>query len=172
METWKEINGFNGRYLISNLGNVKSIDWPNTLGRVIKGKMLKTQMEGNGYLQVGLITGQKQIRYLVHRIVAHAFIPKIDGKTFVNHKNGIKTDNRVENLEWVTRSENIKHAFKIGLQCNKGENHPSNKLKELQVIEIRSKHSQGVSAYKLSKEYGISYTQAKDIVKKRSWRHI
>jgi len=167
-EVWENIDGYFGRYQCSPCGKIRSVDWRDSRGHLRKGKILKQQKESNGYLQVRFYDAA----FLSHRIIAKAFLPKIDGKDFVNHKNGIKTDNRLENLEWVTKSENSKHSFLIGTQCNKGENHPANKLKLQDVITMRESNKNGVSAYQLSKLYNISYTQAKDIVKKRSWKHV
>lgn len=94
METFVKIEEFNN-YSISNLGNVKNDK---------TGRILKTYTKPSGYKQVQL--GRKTIPQYIHRLVAKAFIPNDDNKPQVNHKNGDKSDNRVENLEWVTASEN------------------------------------------------------------------
>lgn len=113
-EVWKDINEY---YQISNFGNVRSCyhgHW----------RMLKLSLVRDGYLKASIKLGGKQRSCFVHRLVAEAFIQNIDGKSFVNHKNGVKTDNRVENLEWCTCSENIKHAYD-----NKLTIHYSRKIK-------------------------------------------
>lgn len=94
METFKKIEEFSN-YSISNLGNVRNDK---------TGRILKTYTKPSGYMQVQL--GRKTIPQYIHRLVAKAFIPNDDNKPQVNHKNGIKCDNKVENLEWVTASEN------------------------------------------------------------------
>lgn len=104
-EIWTDIKGYEGLYQISNKGNIKSF---------ISSKIL-SPLFANGYLQVRLYKNSKSIRQKIHRLVAAAFIPNPANKPQVNHKNGIKTDNRVENLEWVTASENTRHAHKNGL---------------------------------------------------------
>lgn len=113
MEEWKPIRG-HPNHFVSSLGNVRSTDHVvSDKGRPShrKGKVFSITASGNGYARVYV---EKKC-YAVHRLVAEAFIPKPAGKDFVNHKNGIKTDNRAENLEWVTRSENCKHAYRTGL---------------------------------------------------------
>ncbi len=110
-ELWKPIEGYEDRYEVSNMGNVRSLNYRNTG----KEKTLTPITEGKGYLMVGLCRGQTMKWQKVHRLVAAAFIPNPEDKPQVNHKNGIKTDNRVENLEWATNSENQKHAYKTGL---------------------------------------------------------
>lgn len=106
IEIWKDVVGFEGKYIISNLGNVATLDWRGTN----KSKQLKKTKNSNGYYTVSLKdeTGSKQ--HYVHRLVADAFIPKIDGKTFINHKDCNKKNNNADNLEWCTPKENIVHA--------------------------------------------------------------
>ncbi len=96
-EIWKPIIGHEN-YEVSNLGNVKSLK---------KDIILKYRFHHNGYASIAL----KRKNYLVHRLVAKAFLENLEGKTDVNHKNCIKSDNRLENLEWVNKKENIQHAL-------------------------------------------------------------
>ena len=116
-EIWKDIVGFNGDYLVSNFGRVKSKDrYRHNDGRyIVKGKALSLVKHDKGYLQVNIRLNGKYKRVFIHRAVASAFILNEQNKPTVNHINGIKNDNRLENLEWATQSENIIHARKTGL---------------------------------------------------------
>lgn len=110
-EIWKTIPFCDRGHQVSNLGNVRSLNYNHT-GMV---KNLKIRILDTGYAQVCIWVGDRRRHFSVHRLVAITFIPNPENKPTVNHKNGIKTDNRVENLEWNTWSENNKHAFDTGL---------------------------------------------------------
>lgn len=122
MENWKDIDGYEGYYMVSDLGRVKSLDRRvvcNSGTKPVKGQILKYAYDKDGYKKVTLQKERKAHRFLVHRLVAIAFIPNPDNKPQVNHKNGIKTDVSLANLEWATESENTKHAFDYGLCAQK-----------------------------------------------------
>ena len=100
-EIWKDIKGFEGIYQVSNLGRVK---------RVKTGRILKSDMNSKGYLRVGLCKNSIKSNKRVHRLVAETFIPNPDNKSEVNHIDENKTNNSLDNLEWMTTKENINHG--------------------------------------------------------------
>lgn len=114
-EIWKDVPEWENIYQVSTIGRVRSLD-KMTKSRPAKGRIRKPNIQNSGYLFVSFHEKGKAKNFLIHRLVAIIFLEKIDGKDFVNHKNGIKTDNRVENLEWCNKSENLKHAFDTGLK--------------------------------------------------------
>lgn len=116
VEIWKSIKNWEGFYEVSSRGKVRSLDrvlYGGGTKYIKKGRLLKLHPCSNGYLSVSLYNLPKQECKLVHRLVAEAFIPNPDKKKEVNHKNGDKTDNRVDNLEWVSRSENLVHRNRV-----------------------------------------------------------
>lgn len=124
-EIWKDIKGFEGKYKISNLGNVKSVyrtinyifnNKPKV--RRIFEKTLKKSINKFGYEYVCLSDNCKTQKLKIHRLVAQAFIPNSENKPQVNHIDGNKQNNCVFNLEWCNNSENMKHAVKMGLWRN------------------------------------------------------
>lgn len=122
LEEWRDIEGFENLYQVSNLGNVKSLshDVNRSNGTVqhFKEKILHPGNMTSGYRFVGLTRNKVCKNFGVHRLVANAFIPNPNNFSDINHKDGNKINNNVSNLEWVTRSENLKHAVDIGLVKN------------------------------------------------------
>jgi hypothetical protein len=162
MEIWKDVVGYEGKYLISNLGNVKSL--------LRNEKILKNMPLGKtGYLCIDLCYNGKITKHIIHRLVAKVFIDNPENKEQVNHINGVKTDNRVINLEWSTRSENQLHSVRIGLRTTKGEKNSQSKLSNDDVLHIlESKEKYGI----LSKKYNVSICTISDIKRGYSWTHI
>ena len=116
-EIWKPIKDFEGYYEVSNIGRVRSLNYKRTG----KGKILKNIEDYKGYLEVVLTKNGKRKQFKVHRLVAEAFIPNPENKPCIDHINTIKSDNRVENLRWVTYKENSNNEKT--LEKFKGENH-------------------------------------------------
>lgn len=119
-EIWKDIKGFENLYQVSNKGEIRSLNHYGSNGSstiLYKGRTIKKWLDSKkNYLMATLSYGKgTKKNVLVHRVVAQTFLSNIDDKKEVNHINGIKTDNRVENLEWVTSKENKEHAYNNGL---------------------------------------------------------
>lgn len=175
-EIWKDIEGYEGIYKVSNDGKIKGLARliaKNKKGeRMLKEIIMVQTNNRKGYPLVGLSKKGTKKTLSVHRLVAITFIPNPENKPQVNHINGDKTDNRVENLEWCTGSENIKHAFKNGLMTAiSGDNCVSSKLTIDQAKEIKYGHK-GMSHRDIAKIYGIAHVQISSIRLGKTWKHI
>ena len=165
-----------GRYMISNHGGVRSLDRKDSIGRDWEGIERKLRPDKDGYLIVDLCKDGKYIYCKVHRLVAETFLDNPDNKKTVNHIDGVKSNNRVNNLEWATHTEQHKHAYANGLKvAKKGEQHPNSKLTEAEVREIRERRTKNPEVWtfrKLAKEYGVGKTLIGDIIYRKCWKHV
>lgn len=165
-EIYKDIVGYEGLYQVSNLGNVKSFH-RNKDGTIIK---LKTNKYG--YNNINLCKKGNKKFILVHRLVATLFIQNKLNKPCVNHINGIKNDNRVQNLEWCTYSENSIHANRLGLTFitpNYGENNGKAKLTKDKVLAIRKDIRK---QREIAKDYNVSLSTINFIKNRKIWNNI
>lgn len=167
----KDCIGYEGLYAITEDGKVWS--HPKKGKGAHNGRWLRQGVDSRGYFQVAFKIRGKVSLYLVHRLVAKAFIPGFDPAKDVNHKDGNKLNNRVDNLEWCTRSENIRHAYNIGLRRPpKGSLNGNAKLSEDDVKSIRRMLRAGASQKTLCERYGVSSQSLSNIALRKSWRHI
>jgi len=129
-------------------------------------KKLKPAIYPQGYLYVRIQKKSKKI----HQLVAITHIPNPNNYTDVNHINGIKSDNRVENLEWCNDSINIKHAFRTGLRTHFGDKNPRSKIKESELETIRTLIANGLQNKEIAKQYGVSHQTISAIRRGRNWK--
>lgn len=167
-EVWKAVVGFDGAYEVSNKGRVRSLDRYRTTksGKqsFVKGSGILSQRNKRGYREVELSYNGNGKNHMVHRLVCKAFYDNPENKPQVNHINGIKHDNNVENLEWVTAKENMDHAIRTGLATNptKGHflsNHPNARgvdVYEVCIRKIKSFDCLAEAEIELG-EHGIGY---------------
>lgn len=177
-EEWKYIKGNREIYEISNLGNVRTKDRVGSRGNSIKGHSLSQHVNSNGYLRCDMNINGNRKSYLTHRLVATLFIPNPENKPVVNHKDGNKYNNSVENLEWCTKSENERHAWRIGLKdhiATKGELHGMHKLSTSDVNYIRQHHKRNGGHMKtgaLADMFNVCPQTITDIVSERLWKNL
>lgn len=156
-ERWRWVKGYEGKYMVSSLGNVLSVPRSIDKKRFIAsydGKLLSLGNHNHGYKSVVLYNGDSGRTWLIHRLVAEAFIPNPDNKPDVNHKNGNKADNRVENLEWVTCKENSIHAVNVLGKLRRGA------LSDSDIERIRNDKRQ---QHVIAGEYGLCQTEVSQI---------
>lgn len=174
IENWLPIKGYVKRYEISDFGRIR------TAGRWVKDRLgrsrfrypiiKKQTISAQGYLLISLNDLKKHETFTVHRLVIRHFLSENTKNDIqVNHKNGSKIDNHITNLEWVTSSENQKHAYRIGLRSQLGQNHASAKLTNIQAMEI---FNSDMRVTDLANKYSITMTSVCGIKSGRRWSHL
>ena len=174
-EIWKDIRGYENRYQVSNFGRVKSLYYQYISGkykqtlRVKPEYMMSQTTNVYGYKRIGLTKNGIQKNYSVHRLVAQEFISNPMNLPQVNHLNGIKSDNRVENLEWVTEKENVIHSFRVlGHKPSYGRRKINNNI----IRKIKTDLLNGMSGTDVSKKYKLSPGNISLIKNNKIWEHI
>lgn len=182
-ELWAKVDWLDFDFLleVSNKGRVRRASlWYDTVSR--NGKKCRSRkrdryyspwLASNGYLFIAIKVGNRRSKYTIHRLVARAFVSGYFEGAHVNHINGIKTDNRPENLEWVTGPENNSHAWRIGLVDLRGEKSPLSKLTNEKIREIRRLLAEGsMKKHHIAKQFGISDAMVLKIERRQAWAHV
>lgn len=173
-EIWKDIRDYEGFYKASPSGSILSLH-KNYFGKNASRKTNKTlsqHIDKNGYVSVVLVKNKIKKTQKLHRLIAMTFIDNPKNKPCVNHINGIKTDNRVENLEWVSYSENELHAIATGLKNHdkiRGENSCNAILNKEKATEIKKMIENGVRSSDIARMFKVSPQLICDIKKGRRW---
>jgi len=170
-EEWRDIKGFEGFYQASNLGRIKGLDRIVSQGIRVNGRIMKPRISRAGYPMIGLRKNGLHKSIEVHTLIAKAFIEKHQSKKklIVNHKNGIKIDNRLGNLEWSTYSMNLKHAYDNNLRGSK-DKHPNAKLSKTQVEFIRANKGKLTYSY-LAKLFNVSFETISCVMRNKYYNY-
>ncbi len=167
-EEFRDAVGYEHLFSVSSIGRIYSKR---------TNKILKTLVSKTGYevfsTRIGGRAGVVKC-FKVHKLVAEAFIPNIGNKPCVNHKDGVKTNNCTSNLEWITHSENTKHAYTLGLLTScKGENHGKAILCESDVKAIKALHAaEGIGRRKISARLNLPLDAVSGVLHKNNWSHL
>ena len=169
IERWRELPGFEGKYSVSDLGNIR-IEFRSH--NIHPGTILRVHRDRDGIVRCKLNDGTKSYFKGVHRLVAEAFIGPIPNGMQINHKNGIKDDNRPTNLEIVTPKENVWHGIEVLGRSRSGQANPAAKINEADVVEIREAIKNKVSPAQLAKSFGITREMVRNIATGRAWTNV
>ena len=176
-EEWKDIPNYEGWYQVSNLGNVRSLDrkiiYSNGKIYIAKGKNLKPTLRKNGYYYVTSAKNSNKPKFDIHKLVAFVFIDNPNNYPCVNHIDGNKYNNRIDNLEWCTYSENAIHADRLGLKLRTyGESNGMSKLTKDDILKIRNLLDEGIKGKDISKMFNIAQSTVSLIKNNKLWSHI
>lgn len=176
-EIWKDIPNFEGSYQVSNMGRVRSVDREVTYkdGKKCrhKGRVLKPYLNNKGYEYLKLCIDNGRNNKSVHRLVLEAFKPHVNMSDLeVNHIDGNKLNNHLTNLEWVTRRDNILHAYDMGLIKNRGKDSYHVKLSNADVLDILQRLDTGESQGDIALDYGVGRTSISNINTGTTWRSV
>lgn len=176
-EVWKDVPGYKGYYQASNLGRIKSlgrfVSGRNGHPRQLKTTILKPRKGKRGYEIIALSKNSTRKMVPVHRIVLMSFKKNPLNKRCVNHKDGNKLNNRLNNLEWATDLENMNHAWDNNLMNPKrGSEVGNSKLNEVDVFKIKALMKTGMTQVRIAKIFNCSDNAISDINVGRTWKHV
>jgi len=165
IEIWKPIPDYEGLYEISDAGNVRNV----ATGQILRGDICK------GYRRIGLYRNGHHKRIGVHRLVLLTFIglPPTPERNKSNHRNGVRLDNRPDNLEWVTPSQNSLHRCRVlKTHRQKGSQHGRHKLDEANVVDIIKRTSAGEMLATIAKDFNVCISTVSQIAHGKIWKHV
>lgn len=172
---WKPLKNYNGFYEISSEGRVRSVDRTITrsdgVNLFCKGIELKPTIDKYGYVRFSVSINKKKETLKMHREVAKVFIPNPEKKEQVNHINGIKHDNKVENLEWMTNQENQIHAIETGLKIAKTGKEAARYKRETKVLDMDGNYLYSLHGNKEMKEHGFDYRLVNAVIQGKRKSH-
>lgn len=178
-EEWRDIPGYEGLYQVSDLGRLRRPHGVKRPGKRIQTGFIRPSVNRLGYLFLPLYQNGKRKQMLVHRLVMLAFVGQCPSNLVVNHKNGIRGDNRLNNLEYITQKENILHGIRrINANCCEGErwavgeNNNNARLTVGDVKEIRRLIRLGERLLDIAKLFGVTPTNIRLIKNKKTWSHV
>ena len=175
IEEWRDIEGFDGFYQVSNTGKIRS-QGDNRGNKSGKWRLRSLSANHDGYLKVRLMHKEKDETRRVHTLVAKAFIPNQNNYDTVNHKDGDKTNNNVDNLEWADRSQQMIHAYQNGLKTPmRGSKNSQSKLTDDDVRYIRSHYKRQSTEFgtvALGKKFGVSSRVIGLVIRGLSYKNV
>jgi NUMOD4 motif/HNH endonuclease len=173
VEVWKSVVGYKGRYEVSSMGRVRSLDRLSSIGRIVKGRMMVLPISHAGYPRVQLTDHGKPDTQIVSRLVAKAFIPNPENKPCVNHIDGRPLNNSVDNLEWATYQENTRHAVDTGLlPPNIGVKNGQSKLTPEMVCQAKEMAQSGMLHREIARQMRVSRTCITSAVNGINWKYL
>jgi len=173
-EEWRDVVGWEGYYSVSNLGRVRrDAGWSHAqAGHILAPQARKSQKSPRLYLRVGLCRNSTTTMYSVHVLVMTVFKGACPTGFEIDHKNGDKTDNRLDNLEYVSKSENMKRSFRLGLHNMRGTRNSQTRLTAADVIEIRKLRTLGFTYKKIASLFNVCQATASNICNYKCWKDV